>query len=298
MTSLPAWMGDGRMTRGLEDFTGYLLRLAHAHAHELATEAFPHGPHPREYAVLTAIAAAGPLSQQRLAERLHVNRTLMVAVADALERRGLVERRRDPADRRSYALHVTPAGQEELERLHDEIERADRDMTQRLTDAERARLNELLAALMALDLERIPKPLADRTGYLLARAHHWSRERANELLRPLGIVIRHFGLMSVLAAHGPSSQQALARRLAVSPTMVTQIVDEVEARGLAERRPNPADRRSYLVTLTPDGKRKLAAARRVVNKLAAELAAPVGEEGDRELRALLRRLLGMDGAAR
>src|SRR5215218_8413951 len=116
-------------TPGLEDFTGYMLRLAHARAHEIVGQAFPQGPHPREYAVLAAIAEAGPLSQQRLAERLHVNRTLMVAVADALEQRGLVERRRDPADRRSYALHITPVGQDELERLHGKIERADRLVT-------------------------------------------------------------------------------------------------------------------------------------------------------------------------
>jgi DNA-binding MarR family transcriptional regulator len=286
-------MADGGVTRGLEDFTGYMLRLAHTRAHQIAVEAFPDGPHPREYAVLTAIAARGPISQQRLAEQLDVNRTLMVAVADALEQRGLVVRQRDPADRRSYALQVTPAGQAELERLHDEIERADRRMTERLTDAERERLNELLRKLVAIDLEHVPEPLADRTGFLLARAHFSSRDRANELLRPQGIVVRHFGLMSLLDAHGPSSQQALARRLAVSPTMITQIVDEVEARGLAERRPNPADRRSYLVTLTPDGKRKLAAARRVVTKIAAEIAAPLGDDGDRELRALLHKLVGI-----
>ena len=70
----------------LEDFTGYMLRLGHSHAHEIADAAFPEGPHPREYAVLTALAASGPVSQQRLAERLRVNRTLMVAVADELER--------------------------------------------------------------------------------------------------------------------------------------------------------------------------------------------------------------------
>jgi DNA-binding MarR family transcriptional regulator len=276
----------------LEDFTGYMLRLAHTRAHQLAAEAFPEGPHPREYAVLTAIAAAGPLSQQRLAERLHVNRTLMVAVADTLERRGLVERRRDPDDRRSYALHVTPAGHEELGRLHGAIERADRRMTERLSDAERARLNELLRKLVAPDPDLVPAPLSDRTGFLLTRAHFGSRDRADELLRPLGIVVRHFGLMMLLAEHGPSSQQALARGLSVSPTMVTQIVDEVEARGLAERRRNPADRRSYLVTLTPEGERTLVAARRAAGTVAAEIAAAVGEDGDRELRALLRKLVG------
>jgi DNA-binding MarR family transcriptional regulator len=277
----------------LEDFTGYMLRLAHTRAHQVAAAAFPEGPHPREYAVLTAIAAAGPLSQQRLAERLHVNRTLMVAVADTLERRGLVERRRDPADRRSYALHVTPTGHAELERLHGEIERVDRRMTERLTDDERARLNELLRKLVAVDLAFVPDPLADRTGFLLSRAHFSSRDRADEQLRPYGIVVRHFGLMMLLAEHGPSSQQALARRLSVSPAMITQIVDDVETRGLVERRPNPGDRRSYLVTLTPAGKRTLTAGRRVAKTVADEIVAKLGEDGDRELRALLRKLVGV-----
>jgi DNA-binding MarR family transcriptional regulator len=279
-------------TPALEDFTGYMLRLAHTRAHQIADEAFPDGPHPREYSVLTALAATGPVSQQRLAESLHVNRTLMVAVADALERRGLVERRRDPGDRRSYALHVTPAGAATLERLHGEIERVDRRMTERLTEAERARLHDLLRALIGVDSENVPTPLADRTGFLLTRAHFSSRDRANELMRPLGIVVRHFGLMSLLDAHGPSSQQALARRLSVSPTMITQIVDEVEARGLAERRRNPDDRRSYLVSLTPEGKRKLKAALRVARTVADEFAAAIGEDGDRELRALLRKMVG------
>ena len=286
-------MAGSREKPELEDSTGYMLRLAHNRAHQIAVEEFPGGPHPREYAVLAAIAAAGPLSQQRLAERLHVNRTLMVAVADKLEARGLLERRRDPVDRRSYALHVTPAGRDELVRLHDEIERADRRVTERLTDAERARLNDLLRELVAVDLELVPEPLADRTGFLLARAHLSSRDRADELLRPLGIVVRHFGLMTVLAAHGPSSQQALARRLSVSPAMITQIVDDVEARRLVERRPNPDDRRSYLVTLTPEGKRTLAAARKSATSAAAEIVARIGEAGDRELHALLRKLVGI-----
>jgi DNA-binding MarR family transcriptional regulator len=277
----------------LEDFTGYMLRLAHTRAHQIADEEFPDGPHPREYSVLTALAATGPVSQQRLAERLQVNRTLMVAVADALERRGLVERRRDPADRRSYALHVTASGAGELERLHGAVEQADRRMTERLTEAERDRLHELLRGLLGIEPADVPPPLADRTGFLLSRAHFSSRDRANELLRPLGIVVRHFGLMSLLDAHGPSSQQALAQRLSVSPTMVTQIVDEVEARGLAERRRNPDDRRSYLVSLTPEGKRKLKAARQVARMVAGEIAAAIGEDGDRELRGLLRKMVGI-----
>jgi DNA-binding MarR family transcriptional regulator len=285
-------MGAVGMTPGLQDFTGYMLRLAHTYVHEYADRVFPDGPHPREYSVLTALQATGPVSQQRLAERLHVNRTLMVGITDSLERRGLVERRRNPDDRRSYALHLTDAGIATLERLHGAVERADRGVTERLSDAERARLHELLRTLLGIGRADLPEPLADRTGFLVARAHLSARERANALMRPLGIVVRHLGLMSVLAEHGPSSQQALAQRLSVSPTMVTQIVDEAEALGLAERRRNPDDRRSYLVSLTPAGRRKLKAARGVAATLAGEFAAAIGEDGDRELRALLHKMLG------
>jgi DNA-binding MarR family transcriptional regulator len=105
--------------------------------------------------------------------------------------------------------------------------------------------------------------------------------------------VRDVGLMSLLDAHGPSTQQALARRLSVSATMITQIVDEAEARGLVERRRNPADRRSYLVTLQPEGERLLAEGRRIAAVVADEIAAALGPDGDRELRALLRKLTGV-----
>jgi DNA-binding MarR family transcriptional regulator len=285
-------MADDRKL--LEDYTGYLLRVAFAQTSRAAAEHLRDGPHPRVFAVLTTLAESGPMSQQRLAEQLRVNRTLMVAVADELERDGLVERRRDPADRRAYALHLTPAGEAARAALGAELRHAEREMTARLDDAEQERLNALLLALVTHGEQRsVPPALADRTGFLISVAHLTSRDRANELLRPHGIVVRDVGLMSLLDAHGPSTQQALARRLAVSATMITQIVDEAEARGLVERRRNPDDRRSYLVTLLPEGERKLAEGRRAAAILAAEIEATLGPDGDRDLRALLRKLTGV-----
>ena len=137
---------------------------------------------------------------------------------------------------------------------------------------------------MAPGLEHVPDPPAPAPR-LRRRERITDPRPRDERPRPLDLVSGTSASLSVLDAHGPNSQQALAKHIAGSPTMITQMVDEVEARGLAERRPNPADRRSYLVTLTPEGKRKLAAARRVAAAFAAELAAPIGEEGDRELRA-------------
>jgi DNA-binding MarR family transcriptional regulator len=281
-------------TRDLVDHTGYLLRLAYDRASKTAAAEMPEGPHPREFAVLTALTSMGPVSQQQLAERLRVNRTLMVRIVDRLERRGLVERRRDPTDRRSYALEVTAAGHAELAALTPEIMRTNAVMAERLTAEEIARLNELLRTLITADPGRIvPPELAAVTGFLIALAHFRSRDRANELFRPLAIEVRHYGLLATLDRIGPSSQQAIADALRISGTMVTQIVDDLEREGLVERRRNPADRRSHTVTMTPKGNRVLAEAREAVEAAAAEAAVPFGAAGDRELRALLRKLLGV-----
>jgi DNA-binding MarR family transcriptional regulator len=280
-------MGTGAR---LLDHTGYLLRLASDRAHRVAVDEMPAGPHPRDFAVLTALVAAGPISQQRLADRLRMNRTYMVKVVDGLERMGLVERRRDPNDRRSYALHVSPESREFLARLEQDLVRAEDVMLEPLDAAERARLNELLLKLALID---VPPQLAERTGFLLVHAHYRARDRANELFEPLSIEIRHYGLMVTLSERGPSSQQALARGFWTSGTMVTQIVDDLERAGLAERRRNPADRRSYTVSLTADGERVRAEAAKAVAILDAELKAPLGAAGDRELRALLRKLVGV-----
>ncbi len=61
-------------------------------------------------------AEAGP-SQQELAARLRIHPSRLVALLDNLAKRGLVERRSDPDDRRLYSLHLTQAGVGALEKI-------------------------------------------------------------------------------------------------------------------------------------------------------------------------------------
>ncbi|MEZ0092953.1 MarR family winged helix-turn-helix transcriptional regulator [Streptacidiphilus sp. EB129] len=106
---------------------GYLLkhvqlRLAEASAPALA----PFGIDGRELAVLVVLAAEYPLSQLEAAGRLSVDRTTMVALVDALEEKGLVERRRSPQDRRRNTVQLTPAGEDclrDAEHARTEMER-------------------------------------------------------------------------------------------------------------------------------------------------------------------------------
>ena len=269
----------------LADHTGYLLRVAHDYAHRFKPEGLPEDAHPRDYSLMVALLTTGPISQQQLAEQMRVNRSLVVLIVDALERRGWVERRRDPDDRRSYRLHVTPAGKAAVEEMAPRIRAANREMAAHLSADERARLNELLREVITAGDRLIPPPLAELTGFLAIQAHFISRDHANEQFRDLPIEIRHYGTMVALDELGPTSQQALTTAMAVSATMVTQIVDDLERLGLLERRRNPEDRRSYTVTMTAEGERVLAAAR--------EIAEHVAIPGDEELRVLLRKLVGI-----
>jgi DNA-binding MarR family transcriptional regulator len=269
----------------LTDHTGYLLRVAYDHAHRSKIEAMPEGAHPRDFSMLVALLATGPISQQQLADKMRVNRTLMVGIVDQLERRGWVERRRVPDDRRSYRLHVTPAGEAAVAEMEPRVREASAAMAARLTAAERRRLNELLRDLIAAADRLIPPRLGDVTGFLIVQAHFLARDRANAAFRDLPIEIRHYGVLVALDETGPTSQQALTEAMQISATMVTQIVDDLERLGLLERRRNPDDRRSYTVTMTAAGKRVLAEARKA--------AATITFRGDDELRVLLRKLLGL-----
>jgi DNA-binding MarR family transcriptional regulator len=277
----------------LADLTGYLLRRGYLRALAVARDAFPPARQPRQLAVLMGLEATGPCSQRDLAEGLGLNRTLLGRIVDELEERGLVQRERSATDRRTYALRVTPAGLREVARATPEIDRSDAAMTAHLAPEQRRRLNELLRELLASEPgRRLPEGLADRTGYLVVQAHFLMRARADAALRPLGIEVRHFGTLNVIAAAGSCSQQELARGLGVTPPVVVPIVDELEARELVSRERNPADRRSYVVQLTPEGERTLAAARAELELLPAGVFDERQHAGGPELRALLRALLG------
>jgi biotin operon repressor len=90
----------------LVGYTGYLLRRVYGRAVQVAQTVMPPGSHPRDFAVLGALAGRDAISQQDVAEQLKINRTIMVKVIDKLEADGYVIRQRNPRDRRAYMLSV------------------------------------------------------------------------------------------------------------------------------------------------------------------------------------------------
>lgn len=76
----------------------------------------PLGLEPRQFLVLRHVARAEGSSQQALGQALSIPPSRMVSIVDALELRGLLERRANPTDRRARALHLTPEGRRMLAR--------------------------------------------------------------------------------------------------------------------------------------------------------------------------------------
>ena len=99
--------------------------------------------------LLRLISREPGLSQQAVARRLGTPPSRLVALVDGLEQRGLIERRRNPGDRRNYALHPTAAGERAMAALSQASLEHEQAISAPLTEAERAQLSKLLGKLAA-----------------------------------------------------------------------------------------------------------------------------------------------------
>ncbi|MHA6630765.1 MarR family winged helix-turn-helix transcriptional regulator [Pseudonocardia sichuanensis] len=102
---------------------------------------------PPQIGLLRLIAASPGQSQQTVAQRLGLPPSRLVALVDALADRGLVERRRNPGDRRLHALHTTDAAEAVLARVAAVGREHDDALCRSLDADERAQLRSLLARI-------------------------------------------------------------------------------------------------------------------------------------------------------
>ncbi len=126
-----------------------LAQLGALAAQRFAERLTATGLTPAHAGVLRAIAGEPGRSQQAIAAQLGLLPSRLVALVDELERDGLVERRRNPRDRRLHALHLADAGRERLREIGRIATAHGADLLAPLGDAERAVLDDLLARLAA-----------------------------------------------------------------------------------------------------------------------------------------------------
>lgn len=99
---------------------------------------------PRHLIALDLLRERGPLSQQVLGEALSLDPSNVVGLLNELEERGLVIRRRDPADRRRHIVTLSDAGGRALAASAAGVTDVEDSLFKALTPAERATLHELL----------------------------------------------------------------------------------------------------------------------------------------------------------
>ena len=271
---------------------GHLFWRAHARVANALGEVLPPGVDIHAYATLLALSGGATRSQQALAETISVSRTTMARVAADLSGEGLVERVRNHADRRSYALTRTPEGAAAARRWRRHAEDLEDAITAGFTAAERDELCALLLQVAQVDLAPdVPEALRESIGFLVTRVHSRMHREFAVALEPLGIEPRDFGTLVALDATGPISQAELARHMGVSGASMVQIVDDLEHRGLLERRRLATDRRTQVLHPLPEVPAVLAEAARLAHGTTESLLEPLSTTRATRLVELMQRLV-------
>jgi DNA-binding MarR family transcriptional regulator len=139
--------------------------------------------------------------------------------------------------------------------------------------------------------------LSRRAGFLLVQLGTHAHRRFADRLGRFDLHPRHFGMLSHLGASEGQSQQALSSALGIHRSAVVALVDDLERRGLAERRRDPSDRRAYSLYLTGPGRAVLGDLRRVAEEHEDELLTALDASERSQLISLLQRVARSQGLA-
>jgi DNA-binding MarR family transcriptional regulator len=137
--------GTGSGLRAATASSLLIAQLARGMRRRFEQAVAPLGLRPRQLVALNHLRERGPSAQRVLVELLGVDASNLVAVLNDLEDAGLIERRRDRADRRRAIIELSENGKQLLEDLDRALHDIDDEILASLTSAERETLNALLA---------------------------------------------------------------------------------------------------------------------------------------------------------
>jgi len=142
--------------------------------------------------------------------------------------------------------------------------------------------------------EAMPSRVAEMPTWLISRAYAHSHRLLVEGFASAGVRGYHYRLLAALEEFGPASQAALGRRTSIDRSDVVAVLNDLAARGLIERAPDPDDRRRNVITITPAGTEQLRALDEVVASVQEKLLAPLSPPDRTRLVRLLSAVLEPD----
>jgi DNA-binding MarR family transcriptional regulator len=132
------------------------------------------------------------------------------------------------------------------------------------------------------------EPVSTDLCWLLSRASYTLTTELTAAFEGLGLSPRANCVLAT-AMTGPHTQSEIARAVGLDKTTMVVTLDELEAAGLAERRPSPTDRRARVIAVTAAGERKVREAEEIAERVRADvLSALPDDEREVFVKALTR----------
>jgi MarR family transcriptional regulator, transcriptional regulator for hemolysin len=135
-----------------------------------------------------------------------------------------------------------------------------------------------------------PPALAGNLCWLLSQASHSLMTEFTAAFEDLGVSPRGHSVL-VAAMDAERTQTELARIVGLDKTTMVVTVDELEAAGLAERRPSVEDRRARVIAVTKAGERKVREAERIAERIDEDVLGTLSEDDRETLLNSLRQLV-------
>jgi DNA-binding MarR family transcriptional regulator len=138
-----------------------------------------------------------------------------------------------------------------------------------------------------IDGDQAPQTLA----FLLSQVGIHASRRFAERIAAVDLNPPLFRVLNLVAAAEGRSQQAIGAAIEIPASRMVALVDELEQRGLVERRPHPEDRRVRALHLTAKGKRCLKRGREIAKQHEQEMTAGMTPTDRKRLVALLQKIV-------
>jgi DNA-binding MarR family transcriptional regulator len=133
----------------------------------------------------------------------------------------------------------------------------------------------------------LAKELLDSTVFLIARLGFAIKGRAIEEFEAAGFSMYQYSVLAMVGEESRTSQATIADALNLDRSQLVGVLDDLEERGLIERRRDPEDRRRHMVSLTAEGKRQLVRLRAISKRLGEAFLAPLDEKERATLHDML-----------
>ena len=135
-------------------------------------------------------------------------------------------------------------------------------------------------------------------AFLLTQLGTHAAYQFAERVKVIDLAPADAGILRLLRQAAGLSQQELAGRIGIHPSRLVAILDNLEKRGIVERRPNPNDRRLYSLHLTAHGEEILGQIGKIAREHQDALLAALNQEERQTLGALLLRIADQQGLTR